>query len=107
MEASNNTSSRGLCCVIDAECSTGNAVPRRKVAPASEKVKRTVGYIVFGGFFLFFFHIVTMRRVDVLVDLWRCDKLGCASMQREVGRSCDEAGLCASRSSTWIPNTAG
>jgi hypothetical protein len=106
MEASNNTSSRRLCGVIDSECSTGDAVPWRKVAPAPEKVKRTVRFIVFSGFF-FFFHIVIMRRVDLLVNLWRCDKLGCTGLQRERRSSCNEAGLCASRSTTWIPNAVG
>jgi hypothetical protein len=106
MEASNNTSSRGLCGGIDAECSMRDAVPRRKISPASEKVERTVRFIVFAGFFLLFY-VATMRRVDVLVNLWRCDKLGCAGLQREGRRSCNEARFCTSRSTTWIPNTAG
>jgi hypothetical protein len=104
MEASDDTSSRGLCGVIDAECSTRDAVPRRKISPASEKVERTVRFIVFAGFVLFF-HVITMRRMDMLVNLWGCDKLGCAGLQREGGRSCNEAGLCTSRGTTWIPNT--
>lgn len=88
MEASNDTSSRGLCGVIDAECSTRDAVPRGKISPASEKVERTVRFIVFAGFVLFF-HVVIMRRVDILVNLWRCNKLGCAGLQREGGCSCN------------------
>src|SRR5258708_2193711 len=106
MEASDNTSRRGLCGIVDAECCTWNTIPRGKVAPASEKVERTVRFIVFTGF-LFLFHIVAMCRVDVLVNLWRCDELCCASLQRKRGRSCNEAGLCASGSTTWIANAAG
>ena len=83
MEGGDNTSRRWFSSTIYTECSTWDAIPWGEVASASEEVERPLCLVVVVGFLLLLLYIVIIYRMDVLVKLWRRDKLGCAGLDRE------------------------